>query len=128
MMNRFKECREKTSYTQKQVAVILGVKPPQISKWESGTGNPSRENCIKLAKLYGVSTDYLLGISDDSTPIVNNDPWDVEAAFADMMQDEKFRVLARGMAKMSPEKRENLLSGFLMMFRSDFDEEGNKKE
>lgn len=65
-MNRFRECRERTIYSQKQVAMILGVKPPQLSKWESGSGKPSRENCVKLAKLYNVSTDYLLGLSDDS--------------------------------------------------------------
>lgn len=62
--NRFRECREKTPYSQKQVALLIGVKPPQISKWESGHG-ASMQNCIKLAKLYNVSADYLLGLSDD---------------------------------------------------------------
>jgi transcriptional regulator with XRE-family HTH domain len=66
-INRFKECREKTPYTQKQVAMIIGVKPPQLSKWERGEGI-SRKNCIQLAKLYNVSADYLLGLSDDPSP------------------------------------------------------------
>ena len=48
-------------YSQKQVALIIGVKPPQISKWESGSAKPSRENCLKLSKLYNVSVDYLIG-------------------------------------------------------------------
>lgn len=60
-VNRFKECRERTHYSQKQVALTIGVKPPQISKWESGVGKPSRENCLKLAKLYNVTVDYLIG-------------------------------------------------------------------
>lgn len=67
LINRFRECREKTPYNQKQVALMIGVKPPQISKWEKGEGI-SRQNCIKLAKLYNVSADYLLGLSDDPTP------------------------------------------------------------
>ena len=63
-VNRFRECREKTPYSQKQVALIIGVKPPQLSKWERGEGI-SRQNCVKLAKLYNVSVDYLLGLKDD---------------------------------------------------------------
>lgn len=64
VINRFRECREKTPYSQKQVALIIGVKPPQLSKWERGEGI-SRQNCVKLAKLYNVSVDYLLGLTDD---------------------------------------------------------------
>lgn len=64
VVNRFRECREKTPYSQKQVALIIGVKPPQLSKWERGEGI-SRQNCVKLAKLYNVSVDYLLGLTDD---------------------------------------------------------------
>lgn len=67
--NRFKECRERTTYSQKQVAMIIDVKPPQISKWESGVSSPSRENCIKLSKLYNVSVDYLLGNETEKEPI-----------------------------------------------------------
>lgn len=125
MLNRFRECREKTSYSQKQVAIILGVKPPQISKWESGTGNPSRENCIKLARLYNVSADYLLGITDDPTPIVSNEPWDVESAFSE--QEDDIKIMARGMGKMTPENRRKLLNVARTLFAEDFDEEGNKR-
>ena len=67
--NRFRECREKTVYSQKQVAMMIGVKPPQISKWESGASSPSRENCVKLSKLYNVSVDYLLGNEAEKEPI-----------------------------------------------------------
>jgi len=126
-MNRFRECREKTSYSQKQVAMILGVKPPQISKWESGAGSPSRENCVKLAKIYNVSTDYLLGLTDDPTPaVVSADPWDVETAFSDP-QDDSIRIMARGMGRLSPENRQKLLDVAKTLFSEDFDEEGNKK-
>ena len=114
--NRFKECREKTLYSQKQVALILGVKPPQISKWESGAGSPSRENCIKLAKLYNVSVDYLLGVDEEES-----DPWPWPE------EDETIRLFARGMSRMTPENREKLLKVARMMFEEDFDEQGKKK-
>lgn len=61
---RLKECRERAGLSQKQVALAINVKPPQISKWEAGTQQPSRNNCIKLAELFNVSIDYLLGNTD----------------------------------------------------------------
>lgn len=118
--------RKRMGLTQVELAERLNVSQSTITSWENGTRRPDLDLLPAIAQIFGVSVDVLIG--NNPVPIVSNDPWDVEAAFSDMMQDEKFRVLARGMAKMSPEKRENLLSGFLMMFRSDFDEEGNKKE
>ena len=63
MRIRLKECRERAGMSQKQVAAAIDVKPPQISKWEAGTQQPSRNNCIKLADLFHVPLDYLLGNS-----------------------------------------------------------------
>ena len=107
--NRFKECREKTLYSQKQVALILGVKPPQISKWESGAGSPSRENCIKLAKLYNVSVDYLLGVDEEES-----DPWPWPE------DDEQMQLFGRALRKMSPEKRDKIIQMSKVMFAEDF--------
>lgn len=123
--NRFRECREKTVYSQKQVAIMIGVKPPQLSKWESGTAKPSRENCLKLAQLYGVSVDYLIG--NDQSPVVSTDPWDPEEMGAADREDETIRVLARGVSKMSPENRQKLLDVARVMFSEDFDAQGNKR-
>ncbi len=69
-MYSFKECREMRGYTQKYVALSLGVKAPSVSDWEKGKTNPTLENLISLSNLLGVSTDMLLGvepISDEST-------------------------------------------------------------
>lgn len=60
-MNRLAELRKAAGYTQKYVALELGVKAPSVCAWEKGDGNPKQENLIALAKLYGVSVDYLLG-------------------------------------------------------------------
>lgn len=98
-MNRFRECREKTVYSQKQVAMMIGVKPPQLSKWENGTGNPSRENCIKLAKLYNVSADYLLGLTDEPTE-QDNDVWLLREK---LRRDPAYRMLFDASKNASPE-------------------------
>jgi transcriptional regulator with XRE-family HTH domain len=121
---RIRNLRKKLGYSQQQLAKKMHLTQGAISQWENNITVPAADQLVSLSEVFGITVDELL----KQEQIVSKDSWDVEAAFVDMMQDEKFRVLARGMAKMSPEKRENLLSGFLMMFRSDFDEEGNKKE
>lgn len=60
-MNRLKECRINAGYSQKFVAASLKIAAPSVSNWESGKTFPSSENLIELAKLYGVSIDYLMG-------------------------------------------------------------------
>lgn len=60
-MFRFRECREQRGIAQKNVAISLGVKAPSVSEWENGRSNPSLDNLIALADLFGVTTDYLLG-------------------------------------------------------------------
>lgn len=56
----FREARESAGFSQKYVAITLGVKPPNVSRWEGGVTFPTVENLIKLADLYNVTTDYLL--------------------------------------------------------------------
>lgn len=60
-MNRYKECRLAMNMSQKFVALSVGVSPPMVSQWESGIKEPSKETLLKLADLFRVSTDYLLG-------------------------------------------------------------------
>lgn len=59
---RLKECREKAGYSQKQVAIMLDVAGPSVSNWERGKTNPTHENLARLAALYHVSVDYLMGM------------------------------------------------------------------
>lgn len=69
----FREAREAVGLSQKYVAYTIGVKPPNVSRWEAGVTFPTVENLIKLAKLYGVSTDYLLGIEDGKSIRLSRD-------------------------------------------------------
>jgi len=49
---------------QKKLAEQLGVKQQTISYYRHGQSTPDAENLVKIARHYGVSTDYLLGLSD----------------------------------------------------------------
>lgn len=66
-MDRIKETRTRLNMGQKEVAYALGVSQPTVSAWESGGKDPTVENLSALAELFRVSTDYLLGRTDDPT-------------------------------------------------------------
>ena len=52
--------RTRCKMTQEFVAESLGVSRQAVSKWESGTADPSTSNLLALAKLFGVSAEELL--------------------------------------------------------------------
>lgn len=70
-MNRLREARTRAGYSQKEVSIILKVAAPTVSQWESGLKNPTQKNLVKLADLYGVTTDYLLGKDIKKEPATN---------------------------------------------------------
>ena len=64
---RLKELRIKNNLTQKQMGEILDCTDRYYQKIEYGNVKSSQDNLIKLADYFEVSTDYLLGRSDDPT-------------------------------------------------------------
>ena len=64
---RLTEMRNMHGYSQTQVARIVGVSHDSISSYERGFREPPLDVLIKLAHLYRVSTDYLLGISKNKS-------------------------------------------------------------
>lgn len=62
---RLRSARIKKNLKQKDVAAFLGVSNGTISFYENGTYQPPVESLTRLASLYGISTDYLLGLDRD---------------------------------------------------------------
>lgn len=60
LANSLKEYRVNAKMTQEFVAQSLGVSRQAVSKWESGTSDPSTTNLIALAKLYQVSPEEII--------------------------------------------------------------------
>jgi len=65
--DRLKEKRKTKKLTQQDVAEKLGINNTTISKWESDTYEPDAENLKKLAELYDVTVDFLLGRNSDES-------------------------------------------------------------
>ena len=62
MGDKLKALRLEMNLTQKQVADRVGVVASAISSYEAGTRYPSYAALIKLASIYHVSCDYLVGL------------------------------------------------------------------
>lgn len=65
---RLKKEREKRNWSQKFVAEKIGITNTVLSNYERDYRDPDTETLKKLADLYGVSTDYLLGLTDNPQP------------------------------------------------------------
>lgn len=72
-MNRIATERKRLDLTQEELAEKLNISQKSISKYETGARKPSFETLTEMAKLFNVSTDYLLGVSDSRTG--NNGPF-----------------------------------------------------
>ena len=55
--------------TQNMLSENTGISQGNISDWNRGRAAPSMDNITKIADYFKVSTDYLLGKTDDPTPI-----------------------------------------------------------
>ena len=65
---RLKDLREDHDLSQQQVADFLDMKQPQYSRYERGLRDLPTDVLIRLAMLYKTSTDYILGLTNDSKP------------------------------------------------------------
>lgn len=56
------ELRRDKGLSQKQLGALLSVSPFTISSYECGHSDPDDEAKVKLAKIFDISLDYLLGL------------------------------------------------------------------
>ena len=66
---RLRQLRLDKQLRQEQVARLVGVSKGAISAYETDIRQPSYDILIRLANLYRVSVDYLLGLTNNPKPI-----------------------------------------------------------
>ena len=69
---RLKEARENNRLTQMEASKKLGISNGTLSGYERNYRDPDTAILEKMAELYGVSVDYLLGRTDDPNPQLKN--------------------------------------------------------
>ena len=72
LADKIKKLREQSGWTQSELAKKLGLTRSSVNGWEMGLSVPSTQYIVELAKLFGVSTDYLFGMNETSTISVEN--------------------------------------------------------
>ena len=92
MGNKLRSLRIEKKLTQKQIAERIGLAISAVSSYESGTRYPSYEVLVKLAHIFQVSTDYLLGMTDKrNIDVTGLDDSEIElvSQLVDMLKNKK---------------------------------------
>lgn len=105
---RLKHEREKRSWSQKYVAEKIGITNTVLSNYERDYRDPDTETLRRLAELYEVTTDYLLGLTDNQQGNINisydGGGFDIE----DEEEEEYLRLQLAEFRKMKQRMRERL--------------------
>lgn len=84
---RISELRLAFGWSQVELAKRLGVAKQTVSNWENENIQPSIEMLTRLAKLFNVTTDYLLGLNDIPRISIEGLPPDVVAHLVQLIED-----------------------------------------
>ena len=66
IINRIRTLREDRDLRQIDVSNATGIDQKTLSNYETGKTNPDSFAIIKLAEFFNVTTDYLLGVSEEN--------------------------------------------------------------
>ena len=89
---KLKSLRLEKNLTQKQIADRIGLAVSAVSSYESGSRYPSYDVLVKLSRIFHVSTDYLLGITDKRNVDVtglNDNEIELVSQLVDMLRNKK---------------------------------------
>ena len=65
--DKIKALREQKGMTQTELSKMLGITRSSVNAWEMGISVPSTQYVVELARIFHVSTDYILGVSTSAT-------------------------------------------------------------
>lgn len=65
--DRLRELRKNTGYTQEELAKLLGISAGAVGLYEQNRREPDNDTVKKLATIFNVSIDYILGF-ENNTP------------------------------------------------------------
>lgn len=76
-----KRFRRERKLSQRQLAEKIGIPYQSYQTYEYGSSVPSANVAIKIAKAFSVTTDYVLGLSDEPRPVKHDNEQEIKAAF-----------------------------------------------
>lgn len=105
--HRLKIARKSKKLTQEQLALKIQTTKGTISNYENGYSTPSNEMLVLLANTLNTTTDYLLGNTDDPSPISQTDKED-DAAFQAFANDPSLQKWYKELPKSREEDLQKL--------------------
>ncbi|WBY35887.1 helix-turn-helix domain-containing protein [Bacillus subtilis] len=115
---RIKQCRKAINISQEALAERLEMKRTNIANYEAGRVIPPGNVILELSKIFGVTTDFLLGSSDN--PMGKLDPLD-----EDLRQIQRAKTKLKNSADRDKMERmvEMIKLSFVDAFEEDDDED-----
>lgn len=102
MQFQIKEARERAGLSQKELAEKIGVAPNTFHGYESGKHDPKSNLLADIARVCGVSVDFLLGIEKENTPTPSKDD-------AGVLTKEELTRISAAMEQLNEEGRERVV-------------------
>ena len=110
LYTRIKELCESRGISMAKLSEDLGIAASLIRKWKTTT-SPSVYRVKMIAEYFGVSVDYLIGLSD------------IKDSAEKLVGDEDFVSLQRAKSRMSPQDKERMMGMLRLGFQEAFQDE-----
>lgn len=108
-MIKLREYRKRSGLTMKKLGEMVGASEASISQYETGRVEPDIELMIKMSNVLGITVDNLIGRTEET---------ETEKPITD-----EARILVKGIDRLPPEDRKQILDMARLMFKNAFDNE-----
>ena len=88
-VSKLRMVRVESGLSQDEVAKNLGISRDTLSKYETGELEPNVDTLVKLANMYHVSIDYLVGKTNERVSLGNDKPSEFERRFNSLGPEEQ---------------------------------------
>lgn len=105
-MNRIKELRKSHNWTQEELGKMLNVQKAAISKYELEIVQLTDEIINKLAKIFNVSADYLLG----RTTIKQPESLSIDEEFLQLLNDPDTLIAFKDFKNLSDSDKQEIIN------------------
>lgn len=113
--DRIRKLRESRNMTQTELSEILGMKTyTTVSKWEKNENFPKGKDLKKLAEIFNVTSDYLLGLSDTKLGkiTIQNEPPEILTIYNQLEEPKQEKVLDYAKEQLEEQNNSKIVSIF----------------
>lgn len=113
--DRIRKLRESRNMTQTELSEILGMKTyTTVSKWEKNENFPKGKDLKKLAEIFNVTSDYLLGLSDTKLGKITtqNEPPEILTIYNQLEEPKQEKVLDYAKEQLEEQNNSKIVSIF----------------